>query len=99
MMVHNALHKVGNARTGFISDRFHFAARARHRSRIRNTMSFSHLLLLLILALGAATTLGRPVQMSVRHRLYSLITGHYVSVTKSGRIHANGAINVNNPGE
>jgi hypothetical protein len=26
-----------------------------------------------------------------------LITGHYVSVTKSGRIHANGAINVNNP--
>ena len=54
---------------------------------------------LVLLALCASAACGRPVQMSVRHRLLSAVTGRYLSVTKSGRVHGNGAINLANPGE
>ncbi|CAI7991174.1 hypothetical protein GBAR_LOCUS641 [Geodia barretti] len=62
-------------------------------------MSISHLVLQLLLALCAATSsYGRPVQMTLQHRLLSRVTGHYLAITKSGRVHANGDINTENPG-
>ena len=66
----------------------------------RNTMSISHLVLQLLLALCAATSsYGRPVQMTLQHRILSRVTGHYLAITKSGRVHANGDINTENPGK
>lgn len=62
-------------------------------------MKFLHLLLHLglVLALCLSTGLSLPVQVHLRHRLLSVTTGRYVSITKSGRVHANGAINLKNP--
>ena len=73
----------------------------------RNRMNIPRLLLVAVL--GACLTQGLPTPLSVkqdtpipitvRHRLLSLTTGRYVSITKSGRVHANGHINTNNRGK